>query len=283
MHTSGHTHSIPCRRRRQLGVFLLGAGLQPGAWALLGGSGPQRPDPTAPWAGVGSLDNGRGGLFTATPLDARHVITAAHVVAGGDVQRLRFRLVGGQGFVSGATALHVHPAFRGMKAHNPPSDPTAHHDLAIVRLADPLPDAVPIPPVFTGELARRTITLVSHGGSATHITLGENVVDVTFPDEAGRPATFLFDFDGPDLSSNRFGPALSGHGSLGPRREAGLTGGDSGSAVFVYADGAWWLAGINGFRLTFGPNPPADGYGTAGGGVVLSTHLDWIRSVLGQG
>ena len=266
---------------RQLLAGLALAGVWPGARALVGGAGLQEPDPKAAWAGVGSLDNGRGGLFSATPLDRRHVITAAHVVAGVDVRRVVFRLSTEGGFFSGASALHVHPAFRGMVAHNPPADPTTHHDLAIVRLADPLPEAVPVPPVFTGDLSGRTLTLVSHGGSTTLVSTGENVVDVIMRDDLGRPATYLFDFDGPDLSSNRFGPPMRVHGTIGAQREAALVGGDSGSAAFVFFDGFWWLAGVNSFRITFkSPPPDPGGFGVAGGGVVLATHTDWIQSVL---
>lgn len=259
------------------------AGVGSGARALVGGVGLQEPDPKAAWAGVGSLDNGRGGLFSATPLDRRHVITAAHVAAGSDVRRMVFRLSTGGGFVGGASALHVHPAFRGMVAHNPPADPTTHHDLAIVRLADALPEAVPVPTVFTGDLSGRTLTLVSHGGSTTLVSTGENVVDVVMRDEFGRPATYLFDFDGPDLASNRFGPPMRVHGTIGAQREAALVGGDSGSAAFVFFDGLWWLAGVNSFRVTFKNPPEPGGFGVAGGGIVLATHADWIQSVVGMG
>lgn len=285
MHSST-TPANPGRRShlRQLAALLggWGLGVLP-AHALIGGSGLQDPDPKAAWAGVGSLDNGKGGLFTATPLDRRHVITAAHVVGGADARKVSFRLSVNGGFVSSATALHVHPAFRGMAAHNPAKDPTAHCDLALIRLADPLPESVPIPPVFTGDLAGRTLTLVSHGGSTTLVSVGENMADVLFPDDLGRPATFLFDFDGPDLSTNRLGPGLRVNGTLGAKREAALAGGDSGSAAFVFADGLWWLAGINSFRMTFNTPPDAGGYGVAGGGIVLGTYTDWIQSVIGAG
>lgn len=274
----------PARRRhlQQLAALLAGAGAGPAAWALVGGSGLQEVDANAAWASVGSLDCGRG-LFTATPLDRRHVITAAHVAAGSDVRRISFRLSTGGGFVSSATALHVHPAFRGMGPHNPPTDPTAHHDLAIIRLADTLPESVSLLPVFTGDIVGRTLTLVSHGGSTTLVSVGENMADVTFPDDFGRPATYLFDFDGPDLTSNRFGPPLPVNGTLGRLREAALVGGDSGSAALVYYDGLWWLAGINSFRITFNSPPDAGGHGVAGGGIVLGSYSNWIQSVIGAG
>ncbi len=170
-----------------------------------------------------------------------------------------------------------------MVAHNPPADPTVHDDLAIIRLAQPLPPTVPIPPIFTGKLQGSTLLLISHGGSTTLISMGENMAEVVMPDSAGRAATYMFDFDGPDLSSNRFGRPLPINGTLGAQREAALVVGDSGSAAFVHRDGRWWLAGVNGFRISFGMARESTDFGVTGGGTVLAPHIDWIRSVTSAG
>lgn len=250
------------------------------AQALTGGAGPSEAPPVPAWSAVGSLEVA-GQLFSATLIGREHVLTAAHVVNGANPALIRFRAAGGAGFSSAATAVHVNPAFTGNTANNTPGDPSVHADLAIVKLAQPAPASLPVARVFTGPVLGRVLALVSHGGSTTLLTTGENRADVVFSDFLGRPATYLFDFDDPDLSSNRLGPPVPANGTLGSDREATLANGDSGSAAFVQFDGRWYLAGVNTFSITFGtaagsPQAPARG----GGGVVLRGHADWIRDVL---
>ncbi|WP_159604878.1 trypsin-like serine peptidase [Hydrogenophaga sp. PBL-H3] len=263
-------------RRWVCACVCLGVGA---ARALTGGAGPSE-EPTDPaWAAVGSLDVG-GRLFSATLIGRQHVITAAHVVAGANPANIRFRSAAADGFSSAGTSVQVHPGYTGSSAHNSPGDPSVHADLAIVRLATPAPSAMPVARVFTGPVLGRVLTLVSHGGSTTLFTTGENRADVVFPDFLGRPATYLFDFDGPDLASNRLGPAVPANGTLGAEREATLANGDSGSAAFVRVDGRWYLAGVNTFNISFGAAGGARVAGTGGGGVVLGEQLEWIRGEL---
>jgi hypothetical protein len=78
------------------------------------------------------------------------------------------------------------------------------------------------------------------------------------------------------LTTNYLGGA-----TLGANREASLVQGDSGSAAFVKVNGQWELAGINTFEAFFAGGPTVSGaYGTGGGGVVLSSYLPWITSVM---
>jgi hypothetical protein len=237
-----------------LGVlFSLGA---PAAHALTGGAGPSEIPAEPAWAAVGSLEVA-GQLFSAVLIGRQHVLTAAHVVNGANPALIRFRSAAAEGFSSAATAVQVNPAFTGNTANNTPGDPSVHADLAIVRLAQPAPASIPLARLFPGPVLGRVLTLVSHGGSTTLYTTGENRADVVFPDFLGRPATYLFDFDGPDLSS------------------------DSGSAAFVRFDGQWYLAGVNTFSITFGtPGGSAQMAGKGGGGVVLADHAAWMREVL---
>lgn len=248
--------------------------------ALTGGSGPIDPSADTPWAGVGSLDVG-GRLFSGVLIGPQHVLTAAHVAGRADPSTVRFRLALGGGFVATATEIHLNPAYTGNASLNAPGDPSVHADLAIVRLDRPAPARLVVPRLFNGPLLGRVLKLVSHGNSTTLITTGENRADVVFTDVLGRPATYLFDFDGPDLGSNRIGPAVPANGSLGAAREATLVNGDSGSAAFVEVDGQWGLAGINTFEISFGGNPAQRGlHGSGAGGVVLSEHRRWIADVL---
>lgn len=266
---------------------VLGRGLWVAAWlgawsahALTGGPGPTEVPPVPAWAAVGSLEVA-GQLFSATLIGRQHVLTAAHVVNGANPAQIRFRSAGGAGFSSVAASVHVNPAFTGNTAGNAPGDPSVHADLAIVKLAQSAPASLPVARVFMGPVLGRVLNLVSHGGSTTLLTIGENRADVVFPDFLGRPATYLFDFDGPELSSNRLGPAVPANGTLGPAREATLANGDSGSAAFVQFDGRWYLAGVNTFSIGFSApaGDPRVG-GSGGGGVVLSEHTGWLRDVL---
>lgn len=269
-----------CRRLLVAAGLLAGLLVVPVAQALTGGAGPQDPVPDAPWAGVGSLDAG-GKLYSGVLVGRQHVLTAAHVVRGAEPASVRFRSALGGGFTATATEVHVHPSYTGNTTRNAPGDPSVHADLAIVRLDRPAPKSLPLARIFPGALLGRVLTLVSHGGSTTLITTGENRADAVFADVLGRPATYLFDFDGPDLDSNRIGPPVPVNGSLGARREATLVNGDSGSAAFVQIDGQWWLAGLNTFEINFGAGPTArSAPGSGAGGIVLSEHQDWIREMM---
>ena len=259
----------------------------PAAQALLGGQGHQDPKPDSPWASVGSLEV-NGQLYTATLIDAQHVLSAAHVVGHPDPKRLVFRSPLHGGLVVPGQAVYTCPAYSTSRALNVPGDPTIHGDLAVVKLAHPVPDAwVPLP-IFNGPLLGHTITLVSHHASTSLITVGENQVDLVFNNTLGRPATYLFDYDGPDLASNLLGPAVPANGSLGAQREATLQQGDSGSAALLWFNDRWWLAGINAFQLQMTRKPAAPGapaptgpvQGQAAGGIVLGEQLQWLRQVM---
>ena len=247
--------------------------------ALTGGAGPTELPAERAWGAVGSLEVA-GKLFSGTLIGRQHVLTAAHVVNGADPALIRFRSTAGD-FSSAASAVRVSPSFTGKTVGNAPGDPSVHADLAIVRLATPAPASHAVARVFTGPVLGRVLSLVSHGGSTTLLTTGENRADVVFPDFLGRPATYLFDYDGLDLSSNRLGPSVPANGSLGASREATLVNGDSGSAAFVRFDGRWYLAGVNTFNITFEAPPGSPRVSsTGGGGVVLAGHTDWMREVL---
>ncbi|CDN88293.1 trypsin-like peptidase domain-containing protein [Hydrogenophaga intermedia] len=261
-------------RRRQLLLRGL-AGFAACCWtpwsaALEGGAGVSDPAPDTPAAAVGSLSAGNR-LVSAVVIQRQWLITAAHVVNGAvpTPHEVVFRTPLGGGFSSRASAVHVHPEFISHKI-----------DLALVKLETPVPREMGAARVYTGPLLGHTIRLVSHGGSTTLIGTGENRVDAVTPDPQGRPWQYLFDHDGPDLSSNVLGPALPVNGTLGAAREATLVSGDSGSAAFVVIDGQWGLAGINTFQATLnGPNG-ANGSGRVAGGMVLVAHARWIAETL---
>jgi hypothetical protein len=276
------------------------------AGAIVGGSAEadppdspsERVDPnvaTSPWAGVGSLSVLKPGtttvrgVYTATAIDAWHVITAAHVVAGSKPADIRFNLNYGADLSHTITAeaVFVHPDYAGFVPH--PSSGVVHDDVAVVRLSASLPFGVP----FYGIVRRllpvhTTVTLVGYGasgdgingvtvsGSPTVKRAGRNNLDRAFADNGGSGLieVYLFDFDGPDASTNRFGGP-----TLGNRIEATVAGGDSGSPAFVPGpQGSWLLAGVNTFVAPQGPQHSR--FGGVGGGVLLYGYAAWIDSIV---
>ncbi len=245
------------------------------ALALVGGSGVASNAADSPWSGVGSLSV-NGSTFTATLIAPGYVLTAAHVAAGQDPSKISFQINAGTSYAIGASQVFVNPGYTGSAAGNAPNDPTNHADLAVIKLSSDAPADVPIYKLFDGNLLNSRLTFVSFAGSTTQKLTGENMVDGVFADLSGVSQTYLFDFDGPDLLSNRLGG-----GTLGASVEASLVGGDSGSAAFVNVNGQWELAGINSFEATFSAGPLTSGsYGTGGGGIVLSSYASWIDSIV---
>jgi secreted trypsin-like serine protease len=244
------------------------------AYALVGGAGSSAPAANSPWAGVGSLSV-NGSLFTATLIAPGYVLTAAHVAAGADPTKMSFQLNGGSSFAVAASQVFVNPGYTGNTNGNVLNDPTNHADLAIIKLASDVPVGVSAYSLFTGNMQNKDLSFVSYAGSTTSMTTGENMADSLFKDSAGTAQTYLFDFDGPDVSTNYLGG-----GTLGANREASFVQGDSGSAAFVSVNGQWQLAGINTYQAFFtGGSQTSGAYGTGGGGVVLSSYLPWITSV----
>lgn len=257
-------------------LLLAALAAAPGARALVGGAGADQNTAASPWAGVGSLSTG-GGQFTGTLIAPGYLLTAAHVVNGVDPASISFRLNSENSFASGASQVFINPAYGGTPTHG---------DLAIVKLSGAVkPGAAPIYDVFGGSVQGRELALVSHANSTSIRKTGANMADMVLTDPGGKPQTYLFDFDGPTLDSNRIGDNIVANGTLGAAREASLVAGDSGSAAFVQAfvNGQWrWqLAGINTFEVTFREGPTTSGaFGTGGGGIVLSSYASWINAVI---
>jgi hypothetical protein len=247
------------------------------------------------WAGVGAVSI-NGGIFSGALLDSQHVLTAAHVV-GGQVAtpgNVSFTLnVGGNlTHTLSATAITVFPGYAGTA---PGADGVWHDDLAIVTLSAPIAGAVPMYDLYGGSLSSQTLTVVGYGGGGDGVSgvtsganasvkrVGKNRVDELLKDDDGgqHDEIFVFDFDGPDSSSNVFGPPISANLTLGATIEAQFAGGDSGSPVFVNDNGVWKIAGIAAFngntRLSSGSNVL---FGSIGGGTVVASYLPWIESTL---
>lgn len=267
------------------------------AHALVGGA----VDPNtaaSPWAGVGAVSV-NGGTFSGALIGDRYVLTAAHVVGGqvGTPGNVSFMLnMGGDlTHTLSATAIAVFPGYTGT---TPGPDGVWHDDLAIITLSAPVAGAVPTYGLYGRTLNNQTLTLVGYGGGGDGVNgvtsganasvkrVGQNRVDVLLKDDDGGASSevFMFDFDGPDASSNVFGPPRSrANLTLGADIEAQYAGGDSGSPVFVNDKGVWKIAGIGTFN---GRTSASSGsnvlFGSVGGGTVVASYLPWIESTIGS-
>lgn len=271
------------------GVSLLG--VMP-AHALVGGAVDSN-TATSPWAGVGAVTV-KGNVFSGALIDNQHVLTAAHIVGGQTPGNVSFTLnVGGNlSHTFNASAINIFPGYTGTA---PGPGGVWYDDLAIITLSAPVPGVVPVYGLYGGPLTNQTIILVGYGsggdgvngatisGNASTKRVGQNRVDQLFVDDDGKTGdeVFVFDFDGPDASSNVFGPNTPPNLTLGPTVEAQYAGGDSGGPVFVEDNGVWKIAGIAGFN---GSTDQSSGsnvkHGSIGGGTIVASYIPWIEATV---
>jgi hypothetical protein len=258
----------------------------------------QRIDPNdadSPFGGVGSLvvtTKKATYLGTATAIDSRHILTAAHVVdlnndgkfdAKDGTTGVYFILnYGGDATAKIAvTQFDIDPNFTGFNR------PSVNDDIAVLTLAEDLPVGVPTYPMVTSDLTAGTvITIVGYGSSGTGNTgnttagspvvkrVGENVVDAFYGQDdkgqAERNEVFRFDFDGPT------GNGPLGGGTLGNNVETQLAPGDSGGPSFVVGPAGYEIAGVN--TYVQGSNAPK--FGSMGGGMDVYAYLGFIRPLM---
>lgn len=148
-----------------------------------------------------------GSPYSGVAIGRYYVLTAGHVIQGASVANVSFVLNFGanSSHIIPAAAIFVHPSFISF------GNPNVNNDIAIVQLAAPLPDGVPIYPLNTIPLTAGTsLTFVGYGASgngAAGITVGasesvkrvgRNQTDQFLVDDggSGKNEVFYFDFDG---------------------------------------------------------------------------------------
>ncbi|MFO1321752.1 MAG: trypsin-like serine protease, partial [Burkholderiales bacterium] len=234
------------------------------------------------WAGVGSISVG-GGTYSGALIATNYVLTAAHVVSGRAPEDITFNLNFGGDLTHriAVEAVFIRPGYRGAEGFRHGGE----YDIAVLKLAEPVPAGVPIYGLYDEELPQGAVlTFVGYGGggigtvgvtespnpsvkrSGANVaecfafTMGEENCGVEAFMGIGPKAIYVYRFDSPLAHrSNGSGRLLTG--------EAGLAGGDSGSPAFVYVQDGWRIAAVN----TFAGRESAKGrmsvYGTVGGGV----------------
>lgn len=286
-----HT-ALPVSRRAAL--TLLGAGLLSGAGrahALMAGVPPDTPaarvdanTPNSPWTGVVAIVVA-GSAYSGVVIGPQHVLTAAHVAAGVAPAALSV--------VLNRSATPVALAVSAVAVY--PGAAFPYDDLAVLRLAQPLPGETAIYPVVdTARPTGSVLTLVGYGASGNGANgpsvaasssvkrSGRNVLDLFTDrlDSSGRTSPFfLYDFDGPS------GTGPLGGASLGNSIETAVAGGDSGSGAFIDEGGGPALYGLSTVALSFTTGSTATAvFGAGGGGLVLSNpaYLAWLRTQTGD-
>lgn len=234
--------------------------------------------PQSPFAGVGSLTRDGREVYSAVVIAPQYVLTAAHVVGRNLFPGSLYFNLNARGdrptFSVNVVEVHVHPDYQGTQRG---PDGMIRNDLAVLRLAHPVPPGTPIYRLHEGALdAGQRVLFVGYGQggemtSAQRVppqpTLkrkGESEIEWILPGESAQEV-YVF----------RSQPMVDAAG-----KGAGLAPGDSGSPSFApRPDGTLDLLGINTFTINLSPSQPGS-FIAGGGGMVLGPHAGWISSVM---
>lgn len=194
-----------------------------------------------------------------TLVAAQWVLTAAHAVIGRTAGGVA-RLAGREYVVADAV---IHPGWTGVFEEL--------HDIALVRLAEPVGGVTPVPLYRDGDEAGQPIVLVGRGMSGTGLT------GPVHDDETLRAATnrisevgdlhLSFTFDSPES-----GRATELEGVSGP--------GDSGGPAFIRRGGVTYLAGISSAQDDEATGGAEGRYGVVEYYSRVSAFATWIDSVV---
>ncbi|MBC7882007.1 MAG: trypsin-like serine protease [Anaerolineae bacterium] len=225
--------------------------------------------------GAGAISGGCTGVAISPTV----VLSAAHCSAGANPATLSFKGIP-------AIRVDVAPGYISF------GQPNLDNDLVAITLASPLPSSIPTYKIyFESAPIGSGIVFIHNNSSVAYNAIDiapvndpcapdPNNTGICTPADPSLPVsfgstTFAFDFDQPGDTSNLYnyvgGPAVSG--------EDTLRSGDSGGPTFILVNGIPQLLGINTFVAST-PKGSAFGYGSIGGGILLSNYQSFLSSYL---
>jgi S1-C subfamily serine protease len=205
--------------------------------------------------------NARGGVCTGIVLSARAILTAAHCAAGGTDLRIHWKDGGGEPVLIAPASVALHPEFKA----NAVAARQRSIDLALVRLAEPLPARFTAATLVDGALPRAgaPVVLAGYGVSregearTTGVYRSAALVAVE-PYGPGRVLLWAAD---PAGAGKRPGPGACQGDSGGPMTSA------DGGIVAVTS----WSTG-----------PSGKSCGLLSQGVLVSPQRNWIDGTLAK-
>lgn len=276
----------PLRPALALSAALLLLTSMPAA-ALMAGAAPDSPaarvdgnTAASALAGVAAISIG-GTTFSGVVIAPQYILTAGHVAGAGAPAAMQVTLNPGS---TPWTSLVL-------TATTFPTYSFPYDDLAVLKLATPVPPGVPVYALYSGPLREGlTLVLAGYGGSGNGnvgISIGAtsgvkrsgtNTLDAltTTLDSSGLASRFfVYDFDGPA------GNGALGGSTLGNAVETLVAPGDSGGPSFVQVGANLQLLGINTFAAAPATNEPVTyTFGELGGGIVAADprFASWLQA-----
>ncbi len=196
--------------------------------------------PTSDWPAVGAylIDQGYGGMCTATLVTEEWLLTAAHCV---DQSGMDYFYVGDNINAAGASDFHriadvyAHPGYNPNSYHP--------HDIAVMRLQSPITNITPIPvntESMTNSWAGTWLHYVGFGSSTTY----------SGPGAGEKRETDIQIYEVYSYEYLHYTPNTN------------TCSGDSGGPGLVDLDGQWYVAGVNSsVGATQQGQDPCSGYG----------------------
>jgi hypothetical protein len=205
--------------------------------------------------------NARGGVCTGIVLSARAILTAAHCAAGGTDLRIHWKDGGGDPVLIAPASVALHPGFK----TNAVAARQRSIDLALLRLAEPLPTRFAPATLVVGALPRAGVPVmlagygVSREGEARTTGVYRSAALVAV--EPYGPGRVLLWATDPAGAGKRPGPGACQGDSGGP-----MTGADGGIVAVTS-----WSTG-----------PAGKSCGLLSQGVLVSPQRAWIDGTLSQ-